>query len=248
MKLSKEVRDAIVGNFWGEVYPRRDRPSFPIYDGRTAALRILKKYITELVFFRSGGVDEHGAAKDPIPLRLAERDVHVEWPDDESELRLPAVALLAQGTAEYESLGLTTNVEEDTYDVYAPGTVLIDLAEHVENVAIEVWAETKAQRRALLAGLEIALSPLEQMSGIRFRCPDYYGQFACFSLGSKEYVDDDQAFFARRKGRLVVELRIKVVALVNVNLLEPQARVEVDADEDTGVPVDLEGDDSPSEP
>lgn len=247
--FSPELRRVIVGNPWGEVHPSRPPPPPPPYDGRTAALRVLKKYISELTFFRSGGVDGDGTAKDPIPFQIATRDIHVEWPDDEATLRLPSIALLGAGApADYDNLGMTTNVEEDSVGKYGPGTVLIDIAEHTENVAIEIWAETKPQRRAILAGLEQALSPLEQMAGIRFRCPDYYDQFACFSMNTKEYVDDETAVFARRKARIVAQLRIKVVRLVNVEFLNPVPTMVVDANEDTGEPVDLEGAGSPPDP
>lgn len=238
-KFSKEVRDVLQGDPFGEVFPKREPPVPPIYDGRTAAMRILKLYFSELVFYRAGGKDEAGDQKDPIPFKIPFRDIHVEWPDDEEDLHLPALAFLAQSPGDYDSIGLTNVVEEQTKDVYSPGTVLIWMSEYQEKFAIDIWAETKAQRRSIIAGLEQALSPLQQMAGIRFRMPDYYEQLACFALQTREIIDDELSTLVRRKARLIVDLRFNVVALVNVETMNPVTTLDVDVVEDTGEPVVL---------
>lgn len=240
-KISKAIRDVLVGNQLGDVYPYEDPIPPPIYDGRTAGLRILKKYYSELVFYRSGGVDDGGDALPPVPFSIAERDIHVEWPDDESDLRLPSIVLLGQAAADIVGVGLTSNLDEGTIDQYGDGTVVATVGEHTEQLLVEVWADTKAQRRAIIAGLEQAMIPLEQMSGLRFRCPDYYDQLVVFSLGSVEVVDDDSSTFARRKARLVMEMRINVVAVVRTKFLEPTAELEVDTKgDDSQEPTELD--------
>ncbi len=244
-KFSKEVRDVLVGDPFGEVFPKREPPPPPIYDGRTAALRILKKYFSELTFYRAGGRDAGGDQKDPIPFKIPYRDIHVEWPDDEDDLHLPALAFLAQGPADYDSIGLTNVVEENTVGVYSSGTVLIWMSEYQEKFGIDIWAETKAQRRAIIAGLEQALSPIQQMAGIRFRMPDYYDQLVCFELQTRELFDDEQSTFVRRRARLTVEMRFNVVALVNVETLQPVVTLDVDVDEDTNEPVVLAQEEEP---
>ncbi len=252
-KFSKEVRDVLWGDPFGEVYPKREPPRSPVYDGRTAALRILKLYFQELTFYRPGGRDARtGEQNAPIAFQVPERDIHVEWPDDEEDLKLPALALLAQAPADYDAIGMTNYVQEETRDKYSPGTVLIWMSEAVEKFVVEVWAETKQQRRSIKAGLEQALSPLQQMAGLRFRMPDYYDQLVCFALETSEIVDDEQATFLRRKARLVIEMRFNVVALVNVSELDPRMVATVDADDDTGVAVNLDDEEgapgAPEEP
>jgi hypothetical protein len=248
MKLTKEVRDVLWGNPFGEVYPRRPTPIPPVYDGRTAALRILRKYISELTFYRPGGKDVIGNQKDPIAFSIAERDIHVERPDDEEEMRLPALALLAKTNGDYEAIGMTSVVEEDSFEKYAPGTVLIWMSEYSENFDIEIWAETKQQRRAITLGLEQALSPIEQMAGIRFLMPDYYEQLVCFELQTREVIEDDTDLLVRRKAKMEVQMRFNVVALVPVNLLEPAVDVLVDADEKTGLGIENSSDDGAPQP
>lgn len=237
MGLSKALRDVLWGNPFGSVLPKREAPVSVTADGRTAALTVLARYISELTFYRPGGLDVNGNTKDPIPFQIAERDVHVEEPDDEEEYRVPAIALLAQAPANYDAIGMTSKVLEETKDVYGEGTVLIWMSEHQENFVLEIRAETKQQRRAMVLGLENALSPIEQMAGIRFLMNDYYGQLCTFQLQSKEYIDDDMDLLARRKAKLVIQLVYNVVALFPVNELVPAIDVLVDADDSTGDPI-----------
>jgi hypothetical protein len=247
VKFSAEIRRLIWGRPFGSTYPPRQPPPPPVYDGRTAALSILRKYIEELTFYRPGGKDPNGVACPPIEFQIPKNHIHVEWPDDEVELGLPSISFLSQGPANYDGIGLTCHVDEKTKDVYSPGTVLTWLSEYQEDVLLEVWAETKAQRRAIVLGLEVALSPLEYMAGLRFVMPDYYGQLATFALQTRELIDDDGSTKLRRKARLVVNLRFHVVALVAVEEIDPRVELSVDVDELTGVAIDLDGGESPED-
>ena len=227
-KLSKEVRDALWGRPFGEVYPRREGPLPPSYDGRTAALRILRKYFSELIFYRPGPLDPLGRPGEPIAFQIHERDIHVEWPENEVELRGVALAFLSRGEGRYEANGLTTNVDES----YADQSLILQImSSYSEDFVVEIWAETKALRRAVIRGLESALSPLEYMAGIRFVMPDYYGQLACFSLQSKEYVDDEAGTDMRRKARMVVNLNHNVCELYPASPLQTEAQLFVDEEE-----------------
>jgi hypothetical protein len=175
-------------------------------------------------------------------------NIHIEWPDNEVEMNaMPTIAFLAQTRADYDAVGLTSNVLEDTVDKYSPGTVLVVMSEYQEDFAIEIWTETKQERRSLLLGLETALSPLEQMAGLRFVMPDYYGQLVCFSLQNREVIDDDAAVINRRKARMIVQIRFQVVAPYPVNQLDGFADLTVDADDATGVPIP-DDDDFPEPP
>ena len=111
---------------------------------------------------------------------------------------------------------MTNNVDEGTENTFAPNTVVIWQGEYIENFVLEIWAKTKQERRSMLAGIEKYMSPLQQMAGIRFRMPDYYDQLCCFSLQSREIVDDEAAQFARRKARLVIELRYNL-SLIHIS-------------------------------
>ena len=240
--FSKELRDLLQGNPFGEVYPPRPNPPPPIVDGRTVALRLLKRYFSELVFYRSGGTDPNGVQQPNIAFQVQDRDIHIEWPDSPEDVHYPAIAFLSEDRADYDAIGLTSYVEEASRDVYQEGTILIWLSEYVENFVIEIWARTKAERRSLLAGIEQALNPLQQMYGIRFVMPDYFNQLVCFALNDREVVEDDLAIRNRRRARLRVEMRFNVVALVNAVDFQPMVTVEADVDADGGALVEDLGD------
>jgi hypothetical protein len=229
-----ELKDILYGDAFGEVFPPKENPDFLTVDARTAAMRVLRRYISLLQFFRAGDIGGK-----PIPFRIPEEDIHIEWPDNEVNLRYPSIVFLSQGRAQLAAIGLGTNLIEDSADRFASGTVLQVQNEYTENFAIEIHASKKPERRAILAGLEIALTPTEQMYGIRFTVKEYYDQVCCFSLGEREIFDEADAALNRRRARLYVELRINTVALVNYRRVEPMMKVNVDVDQDTGVPVDL---------
>lgn len=232
--FSKELRALIFGNPFGEVYPPRKNPPPPVEDGRTVALRILKKYFRELVFVRRGGKDANGVEQPPIQFQIPERDIHVEWPDNPEDVHLPAIALLAEDRGEFDAIGQTTYVDEESRDKYGPDTILIWMSEYQETFVVELWCQTKAQRRAMIAGLEVAFSPLQQMAGIRFKMPDYFDQLVCFELQNKEIVEDDLAVRNRRRARFRVLMRFNVVALVNAADFSPVLVLDESPDSSEG--------------
>ena len=236
MSFSKRIRDLLWGEPFGDVYPTREPPPPPVYDGRTAALGILREYITELTFYRPGGKDQLGNPLPPIAFQIPRRDIYVEWPDNEADLRAPSLAFLSIGPADYASIGMTSYVDENWQKEH-PGELLTWMSEYQETFSIDIWCETKQQRRAVILGLEQSLSPLEYMAGLRFVMPDYYGQLVCFALQSREIIEEDSNTLLRRKARLLVQMYFNVVAAYPVNPMEPVVDVEVDTDEDTNEPI-----------
>jgi hypothetical protein len=239
-KFSAGLRKLIFGTPWGETFPPRDQPTQPVSDGRTAALEILKRYISELIFFRAGPVGGQ-----PEPFQIPPENIHIEWPDNEEDMVFPSIVFLSASPIEYAMIGFSGYIEEKTKDVYQPGTVLQWQYEHTETVAIEIWASKRAERRAILAGLESALTPTEAMYGLRFRVPNYFNQLVCFAAMTREMFEDPDAARNRRRARVNVEMRFNAVALVNYTLLDTVLKTEVDVDEDTGIAV---GDLAPTRP
>lgn len=228
LKLSPAVKKVLWNRPFGKVYPQRPNPAPLAEDGRTVALKTLARYFADLTFYRAGGRDKRtGQRLPPIPFQIPPSRLFVEWPDDEADQALPAIALLAQAPADFEAIGMTAYIDESSRDRHGPGTVAIWLSEYVEEVVIELWADTKAQRRGMLVGVEQAMSPFELMSGLRFLMPDYYDQLCCFELLTREVVDDEEAVRVRRKARFVARLRFNCVAVVNVEELNWSVVVEV---------------------
>lgn len=248
-KFSPETKAVLWTDPFGlDVFPARDNQPPPTVDGRTVALQSLRRFLADLTFYRPGTRDPNTLLLGPpIPFQIPLTSIYVEWPDDEIDLKLPAIALLAITDADLEAVGLANVVDEDTLNVFAPNTIVLITGEYNENFALEIWADTKAHRRAMVVGIEQALSPFAQMAGLRFVMPDYYGQLCVFELQKRQYVDDEEAVRIRRRARLTVQLRYQSCALVNVNPMNPIATMVVDADEGTGEEVDLT-DDSPTSP
>lgn len=241
-----DVRDLIIGTPWGTVRPSRANP-FPLaVDGRTAALRILRRYVASLVFFRPGSYDALTEKEgEPIPFKIPIEDILIEWPDYEVELKFPSVVFLGLGPGSYETIGLTSYIDEETLNKYGENTVLQWQYEYVETFAMDVWCTLRAERRSIRAGLDVALTPTEQMSGIRFRMPEYYDQPVVFALQDADLIEGEDSGRDRRVLRMRIEMRYTVVAPVQVNPLDVFLKTEVDVDEDTGLPVETSAIENP---
>jgi hypothetical protein len=235
------LRKLLFGTPFGEVFPAKANPPPKSVDGRTVALGILREYLAALVFYRPGTVDRRTDTQgDAIPFQIPDERIHIEMPDDEVQLNtFPAIALLSNGDAEYDMIGLDAYIEEKTRDRYGLGTVVQWQQEFVEEIAVEIWASSKPERRAMLAGLENALVPTEQMYGVRFRMPDYFDQLVCFTPLSRTLMENEDNVRNRKTARIIVQMRFNQVALVNYEPLTTWLKTEVNVDEDTNTSVTL---------
>jgi hypothetical protein len=230
--LSAFVASLLQGRPFGEIWPPRPNPRAPSKDGRTIALEILAEYIADLTFYRPM---KAGCA--PQPFNIPTTSFFIEWPDDVVEQPFPAIAVIP-GRADYRPIGLTSYVEESTRDMYGKGTVVQWQVEHVETFQLEVHAARIPDRRAIIAGLETAFVPTEQLSGLRFRMPEYYNELVRFVLNGKQLLDDQDAGRSRRKVRFELEMAFNIVALVNYVPLQPVVDTALDVEADNVTPVD----------
>lgn len=235
--LNPELEKLIFGTPWGRVNPKRANPQPLPHDGRTVALRILRKYISELTFFRPAGRDpQTKELLTPIGFKIPERDINIGWPDYEKALNFPSITFL-HALAEYKAIGLAGYIEEDTRDRYGIGTVLQWQSEYTEEFILELWANKKAELRSILGGIETALSPSEQMYGIRFTMPDYFNEFVCFTIANRQEMDEEDGARNRRRARLTIEMRFNVVALVNYVRIQPMLDTRTDVDPITNIEI-----------
>jgi hypothetical protein len=232
------VRPLLNGVPWGEVFPTKANPPALAIDGRTAALRVLRDYTCALQFYR-----ENKPGLPPIAFKIDPANFHIEWPDATQALVFPSIAIYT-ARADYNVIGLVSYVEEETRDVFALGTVVQWQAEYIETINVEIWAETKGQRRGMLAALETAFSPTEQMSGLRFDMPQYYNEKVCFTLMRRELMDTPDSARNRRSAQLEIEMRFNIIALVNYVPLIPQVAINVDVDQSDNTPIDIVTDSS----
>jgi hypothetical protein len=237
--LSPELLALLQGTPWGTVYPGRPNPPPLAVDGRTVALRILRKYLSEVQYVREGDRLPDGRRGAPIQFRVPESNIFIGWPDYEATMDFPTITIL-HAPGNYNPIGLANYVEEHTRDKYGRGTVVSWMSEYEEDIILELWAGKKPELRALLAGIETVLSPTELMSGVRFRMPDYFDELVVFSAGTRQEFDEADSARNRRRARLEVNMRFTVVALVNYAAAVPELKVVVDGDLDYNTAVTAE--------
>ena len=220
--LSERLSKLLQGYPWGRVFPPRPSPPPLTVDGRTAALRILRDYISELTFLK-----ENAPGMPPIKICLPKKNIRIEWPDYEVDLVTPSIAV-TPGTANYGFLGFGSHVDEASWNVFAPKTVLIAISEVTETITLEIWCSTIQERRAIISGMEAAFTPVESMYGIRFKMPDYYNEMVCFTLNQRALVEDEMSAQGRRRAHMMFEMRYNQVALVNVEQMYPTVDADVE--------------------
>lgn len=215
-------QDLLYNNTAGVVYPPQATQPLPDKDARDYALERLREYMCALVFHRTG-VEKQPA----IPFQLPKDSVHIAQPDDVKDMPLPGIAIIP-GRGVHETYGLGPPIVIDGSEgVAGPGTALRRLGDHIENFIIEVWGSKKAERRALLAGLKSALRASDSSSAIYLSLPDYYNMTAGFMLNESQPIDGDEVSRNRRRGHLMVELRVCEVALTNVRELNSSVDTRV---------------------
>lgn len=221
---------------FGDIFPPKAVVPFLPIDGRTAALHVLRDYVCNLVFQRYAGPNVP-----PTQFTILPANFNIEWPDYVKDEVFPSIAIVSS-RADYDVIGLVSYIEEDTIDLYKPGTVLQWQAEYVETINLEIEVSKKSERRAILAGLETAFSPTEQMSGLRFKMPEYYDELVCFTLMRREVMDVPDSARNRRKAQLEMQMRFNIVSLVNTTNSKVYVKVNTDVDQDTMQPVNLSTD------
>jgi hypothetical protein len=239
-RFTPHLRSLLVANQhpFGEVFPAKENPPPLAIDGRTAALRVLREYVCNQIFYR-----EAAPGLPPIPFVVTPDRFHIEQPDNNQDMTFPSIAVRPGADASFVAIGLGVYVEEETRDLYSPGTVLQWQSEYTEKIRLEINTAYKSERRGMLAALETALSPTELMYGLRFKMPEYYDELVCFSLFRRGIDPDDaSAAINRRSAWLELEMRFNVVALVNYLPLAPSLVVHTDVIQPYGVSVDLDVD------
>lgn len=222
--FSEKLRALIWREPFGEVVPPRDDPQQPPHDGRTAALKVLRLYFTELAFFRAGD-----AGGPPIRFQIPRANIKIEPAESVDDAQMPAVTFVP-GDGGSSSLGCGAYVEETSRDVYGPGTVVQWMSEYKEKFVIEIVAPTISMRRGIVAGIVKALSPTEFMYGIRFKMPEYFEQLVCFTIDRRTLSKDYGSNVKRRFiAEITVEMTLTEVAVVNYVETSMSAQIDVKA-------------------
>lgn len=230
-ELPQSVQDALIDPFAGDVRPKKTSPRQPTTDGRTAALSTLFDYLAAIRYVRPG--DKGGP---PIPFSIPRDSFLLDWPDGAEQTTFPSVAALEGSRAERLPNGLTYAIQEDTLNLYAPNTVVLRTDELREEVQLEVWANYRAERRAIVGGIEGAMSPVEGVAALRLKLRDYFDARASFRLLDTMLTGDIDNARGRRRALLTLEMRVVLGVLVNAQMMSAITVLGVDMDPDTGLP------------
>lgn len=195
---------------FGTVWPARPPRPLLDKDAREHSLERLREFISLLVFRRTMAKNEA-----PKGFQIPKERIHVYQPDDPYDIELPAIAFVpGRGFHEEWGLGPPRPIE-DTADVFAPGTVLVQQSDYVEIFTIEVLSAKHATRRAIVAGLKQALRATDTSLSTDLSLPSYFDQIARFWLDESTYIDEPESVKNRRRAQMFVELRVAEVFLVD---------------------------------
>jgi len=178
-------------------------------DARTAITRGIKEYIEQLSIAFAGRT-----------MRF--KSVKYAWPDPEVDALYPSATIYTEGEGSYDPARFTPIVSSGT-QVDGTNVFLGQSCEYVTMVTIEVWCTEEVERRALIAMLEDALSPVDWMYGCRLRLPHYHGAFCTIEPKSCSYLEDDRDAQRRlRKFKMQLDCHVPMLrAFSNLSIASP---------------------------
>jgi hypothetical protein len=215
------LRKIIVGTLWGDVVPSRPDPPKQHLDARLWAISALLDYVATISF-----EIDNSPSPNPKAFQIPRENLLDEWPDSMDTMVFPSIAV-TPGEPVITPRGFSNSIDESTLDLFGVGTALLPMHEHQERIVLEIWATTRFQRAAIVAGLQTAFDEAEEMSGIRLPLPDYFGQTARFTLEGDARVDDENSARRRRRARMTVRMEVDVVRLVNTVPILPEVETVV---------------------
>jgi hypothetical protein len=221
----------VKGIAWNEVWPPQQPPGLKDFAARDYALERLFDYLATVVW-RHTGRDRDG---EPVEFQIERCRMFVEQPEGDIKLKFPAIAVLPNNNApESEWLGSPiivddgrAGIEPSKYDRFGEQTVLVCAAELSEDVILDMWFETRAQRRAVQAGMEGPVMTTNQ-GPLYLTLPGYYDRIACFTyMGSRRF-DGDFAVKNRRELQVTLNLRVECVFPVLARDFDPRLLMETE--------------------
>jgi hypothetical protein len=153
--------------------------------------------------------------------------MYTEQPESGVKLAFPAFAILPNNhDPDAPWLGPPC-ILEDTWDRFGDDSVLVQRGEFVEELILDMWFKTRAQRRAVLAGMEESVFTTQQ-GPLYLTLPDYFDRIAVFDYKGSRRFDGDFAVKNRREAQVRLELRVEVVFLVLMRALRARAILETE--------------------
>lgn len=191
----------------------------PDVDARTQGLRVLARWFSSLVFRRT-----MAPGMPPEPFSITPDRVFIEQPDNVEGLQFPAIGILpGRGTYLTRGIGGT---EPDDETATADGLALLVPYDYQELITVEGWGSKIAERRSIVAAIEVAMGTYEGTTDLRLIMPDYYGLVATFSLMERENLEDESVR-GRRRVHLFLQMTVPVVTAARFATLNPNVGVNI---------------------
>jgi hypothetical protein len=207
----------IFGGFIGDSFPDRDPPPFIEKDARQHALDAFADFVAALELANPG------SAKSPT-FSIPRAQIFTSQPGNPEELKMPSVVVIpGRGRHDAYSLGPASE-DEDSVDLFAPGTVLLKLGEYIEVFTLEVWGSHDALRTSILAGIENAMRVGEWSNALLLPTA-HFGRVARFALEDSLHVDDPDLVRGRVRGQIFIRLEVPECLLVNMVTMKPYLRL-----------------------
>lgn len=223
--LFEKPEDRLAGSFIGGQVPL---PSLDV-DGRTVALETLRTFVSLLDFTRTGPsrTTPNGARPPGSIYRIPRESIFPEQPDEPVNLKMPAIGTIPnEGVEETYALGPPEYLE-CTKDKYGLGTAVVQIGEYTEELNFEIWAESPAQRRSVIVGMQDAFTCCEQSGTLRLKLPDYFDSVATFELRGTKRIDDFDGVRNRRRAHMRVGLTVPRLRLARYTLFKPSVQLIV---------------------
>lgn len=226
---------AKIQGFPSDARPQKPIP-LPAEDGRHWAMEAIRDYVALLTF------NMRGAGNTTEAFKLdRERQIRVEWPKTEADLIMPC-AVFEPGDPNFDWIGNVAFEDPETADVFQPGTTVYEWAEHIETLTLHLFAKSKPERRALIAGFLNAFYPFQDISGLTFTLEKYFNRTLKVYLGDGGRRGELEMTMAGisspRSGRwhasFKVDIRFNLAYLANSNdfIIQP----DLDLDRRENVP------------
>lgn len=182
-------------------------------DARTAILRGLSEYLSQLTYVAEGGRE------------ISFKNVFDSWAEPEDEAVYPSAVVRSDAEGKYDdsSLSITVNSKIRVPD----GRFVVSPCEYVLDIMIIMWATDPIERSDIFQMVEDAMNPVDYMYGFKLELPFYFNARAQYELMSGTYDDaPDSALQRYRRGSMSVRANVPVVRLVELPGAKPKARIK----------------------
>lgn len=182
-------------------------------DSRTAVCRGLAEYLSSIVVNAPGGRQHRF------------NHVYQTYAEPDDNAQYPSAWVYTESPAMFDASRFTPGIASK--DRTSDGQYLMQTADLVADLTVEMWCTDPKERSELTHGMEIALNPVDWMYGFILELPHYYNQRAVYSLLSMQFVDGEEDAMRRyRLAQFVVNAQLPVIQLRRYPDMKPRVRLD----------------------